>query len=333
MAHGRFVWCDLSAHDAQTSRRFYSDTLGWVMHDDQGYATATIARQPVAGHFQMPQAFIDMKMPAFWMSYISVDDIQATVTQAKALGGKVELGPKPFDAGGQYALIRDPLGAGFTVYQGDALQGATAGHTMRAGHGLFVSDADAIIPFYAALFGWQFEAAGQNIHAATLQGEHLFYCHSIPDPAVRGKEQFWAVYFAASDLDAMAKKIGSAGGTVISKTDLPEGPALWAHDPDGAVFALLQTKRKAIAPKPPFLAWIGIALILISSFTPQLWPWVIFLGLWAYTGLRDRATYLFQQIERAKHPLTYWAIIGTYALLFALTLWLALTGDAYAVSG
>ena len=137
MKHGSFIWCDLSAHRADQSRDFYRDMLGWKFEDQGGYHIAHNGKAPIAGHYQMPGKFIDMRMPAFWMSYIAVDDVAETVELANSMGAKVELGPAEFDGGGQYALIRDQLGAGFTVYQGDALDGATNEYGARADHGLF----------------------------------------------------------------------------------------------------------------------------------------------------------------------------------------------------
>ena len=120
MAHGEFIWADLSSYRPDVTRPFYSQIFEWSFDD---YA-ALVSKRPTSGLYQMPQKFIDMGMPSFWMSYIAVDDVEAAVKTAGEMGGKVELGPAPFVGGGEYALIRDPLGAGFTVYNGTALEGA-----------------------------------------------------------------------------------------------------------------------------------------------------------------------------------------------------------------
>ncbi|MEO1197847.1 MAG: hypothetical protein AAFX39_01245 [Pseudomonadota bacterium] len=86
------------------------------------------------------------------MSYISSDDITATVAEAENCGGKVGIGPIPYGGGTQIALICDPLGAGFTVYQGSGfgLRGTGTVSGTLTSNGLYDSDVSAVIDFYRA---------------------------------------------------------------------------------------------------------------------------------------------------------------------------------------
>lgn len=56
--------------------------------------------------------------------------------------------------GGKIALIRDPQGAGFTIYDGGKLDSRKnkAGHMLW--NELHVSSTSSVIPFYERLFGW-----------------------------------------------------------------------------------------------------------------------------------------------------------------------------------
>jgi predicted enzyme related to lactoylglutathione lyase len=56
-------------------------------------------------------------MPPTWGVYITVDDIEATVEQAKALGGKVLLPPIQIEGTGKFTLIQDPQGATFCAIE------------------------------------------------------------------------------------------------------------------------------------------------------------------------------------------------------------------------
>ena len=156
MAHGDFIWCDLSAYDPPRAMRFYSDVLNWRWSgaDETGTYLASAASAPVASLYQMPERFMAMGMPSFWMSYIAVDNAAASVERARNLGGKIEIGPDELPGRGRCALIRDPLGAGFTILESEpgAKPGVAAGQ--RAGHGLFVSDLSAIKQFYET--SWMF---------------------------------------------------------------------------------------------------------------------------------------------------------------------------------
>ena len=54
-------------------------------------------------------------MPAFWGVYFSVEDCDATVDQAKALGANVLNGPMDVPDVGRMAALMDPQGAAFSV--------------------------------------------------------------------------------------------------------------------------------------------------------------------------------------------------------------------------
>lgn len=324
MTHGTFLWADLSAYRPQTARKFYSDLFGWAV-PPQEYAIASYGNVPVAGLFQMPEKFIDMGMPSFWMSYIAVNNVETAIETARLHGGKVEIGPADFEGGGRYALIRDPLGAGFTVYEGRALDGALTGTGGRRGHALFVSDAAAVMPFYAALFGWSFGASDSGTRQILNRSHVIAHLHEIPDPAIRGKEQYWAILFDAPP--QAPDRIRSLGGQVVATVTLPEGPATVARDPDGAAFFTLQTpSTEAPGDRPTtpiprnWRAIAGLGLIGLGIATGWSWISAIFFAIWIAIGLRDKATYLFEPVTRAEAPVLYWLILGCFAALggFAL---------------
>lgn len=319
--HGTFVWADLSTFRNDVTEAFYTRVMGWRFADGVAHAGGA----PTGMLYTMPEKFQAIGMPSFWMSYIAVDDVAASVETAAARGGKVELGPVPYE-GGQIALIRDPLGAGFTVYEGPAIKGATSAAGARMGHALFVSDGAAVAGFYEALFGWSFRPAEAGVQSVTLNGTHLFHAHTIPDPAIRGKEEYWGVLFHAPTgnyLEALEKE----GGSILAQLPLPEGDATLAADPDGAAFFILGGASPAVARGPmPWRAWAGLILVLALSFSQMVWPWAIFLAAWLADGLRHRRTYLFEDVSRESQPLTYWSIMGAYGVLLALVLLLSVSG-------
>ena len=97
MAHGDFVWCDLSARTVGRVSEFYTRLFNWCYQVDQApdgsdYHIAQAAG-PVGGIFAMPEKFFAMGMSCFWMSCIEVASVTAAVATATAQGGKVEVGP------------------------------------------------------------------------------------------------------------------------------------------------------------------------------------------------------------------------------------------------
>ena len=160
--HGTFVWADLSTFHLHQTKKFYSQVFNWAytVSDDQ-YCTAHKGTKQISGLYEMPETFQKMNMPSFWMSYIQVDNVETTVAQAKSLNAIIELVEE--NPIGKIALIRDPLGAGFTVYEGNQLN---ARGQNQADHmvwnELYVSDASQVKPFYEQLFGWTIQHDSNN---------------------------------------------------------------------------------------------------------------------------------------------------------------------------
>ncbi len=160
MAHGDFVWCDLSSRRIAVAQQFYNRLFQWQYQtlqagDGSDYLIASAGNQANAGLYVMPQEFQDMGMPCFWMSYIAVSSAEQAVSDAARLGGKVEMGPRDWGDGSRIALIRDPLGAGFTVVEGSTflLRNSKPSHGSIGWNALYVSNAASVIPFYEQLFG------------------------------------------------------------------------------------------------------------------------------------------------------------------------------------
>ena len=177
----------------------------------------------------------------------------------------------------------------------------------------------AIQPFYEALFGWSFGTASNGVSAVKFGLKTLFHCHEIPDPAVRGKEEYWAVFFAATSLAETRSRVETAGGTWITDMALPEGPAALMHDTDRGAFVVLETGAQASTPIP-WKAWLGLALTLLIVVTNQLWPWAVFFVIWVVAALRSGETYLFERVSRHDHSVLFWVLILLYSALAFLCL-------------
>ena len=243
---GDFVWCDLSSRRLDIARQFYHQLFGWhyetlVAADGSDYVMGANAAEPVAGLYTMPEKFQKMGMPCFWMSYIAVQSAAQAVAVGAELGGTVELGPLDWGNGSRTALIRDPLGAGFTVVEG----GEFTAHTDAPQHGgmawnaLYVSEANAVVPFYQRLFGWQITPhANQAAHydVANSAGKLISSIHELPTE-FRGEQEYWAIQFTVDDLAAARETAIGAGGDFKYMQD---GTA-FVSDPDNAAFFLTDT--------------------------------------------------------------------------------------------
>ena len=118
MTPGSIGWHDLTVADAEGVRDFYVGVVGWAAEavDMGDYADFNMSSggQPVAGVCHARGA--NAGMPAQWMMYIVVADLEASLVSVRSLGGEVVAEPRGA-GGGTFAVVRDPAGAVCGLYQ------------------------------------------------------------------------------------------------------------------------------------------------------------------------------------------------------------------------
>ncbi len=217
MKKNHFIYADLSTYDLKTAMKFYTTVFDWEYYNSgEDYWIALANNKEATGLYETPQKFQEMNMPSFWMSYIQVNSVEETVDLARALGGIVELVDLEASIG-KIALIRDPLGAGFTVYEGDRLNVRTK-DTLNTlvWNELFISDLSKVKDFYEGIFQWTID-----VNNATYQhfiydtsGDQVGAISEVSD-IIRGKYQYWGVYFAVNDIQEAKQKALDNGGSVV----------------------------------------------------------------------------------------------------------------------
>ncbi|MDY7108102.1 MAG: VOC family protein [Planctomycetota bacterium] len=121
-AAGTFCWNELMTPDAGAAKRFYGELLGWTSEDmDMGeMGTYTLFRkgdQHVGGMMPMVGDCWE-GVPPHWMSYVAVDDVDASTKKAEQLGGKVCVPPTDIPNVGRFSVITDPTGATISLFKG-----------------------------------------------------------------------------------------------------------------------------------------------------------------------------------------------------------------------
>ena len=115
---GSIVHHDLTVADADGVRDFYRDVVGWTsvglsMGDYDDYVMQASDGTPVAGVCHARGNNADL--PAQWLMYVQVDDLDARIASVEAAGGRIVKAPSP---GGEhrYCVVEDPAGAVFALY-------------------------------------------------------------------------------------------------------------------------------------------------------------------------------------------------------------------------
>jgi predicted enzyme related to lactoylglutathione lyase len=264
-------WIDTNQPDPNAAAAFYSGLFGWEIEDamppgsDQHYLMARIRGGDVAGINGIPEG---APPAARWDTYIWVQSADDTAAKVVDAGGKVLMGPMDVMDAGRTAIVSDPEGAVFCVWEPNRHRGATIvnEHGSLNFNNLNTHDADAAKAFYGAVFGWGTMPMGGGAEAWTLSGygDHLELLNpgtlermaSMGAPAGfadvvatltplpdhdRDVPAHWSVTFATDDADATARKAGELGGRVIAGPfDAPWVRMAIIADPQGASFIASQ---------------------------------------------------------------------------------------------
>jgi predicted enzyme related to lactoylglutathione lyase len=212
-APGLFSWAVLETADAEAAGDFYGEVLDWDLEED----AFTLDEKRVAG--------VRAGEEARWTSYVTVEDVEATVTRAAELGGVAEGG-----------AARDPTGATLHFHAGDGAERVNDAGCM-VWNELATPDGERARAFYAELLDWSAETDDSG-YATIKQGDQL---NGGIRPAQDGEPPHWLVYFSTEELDEATEAATEAGGKVVAGPfDLALGRIAVLEDPGGATFALFE---------------------------------------------------------------------------------------------
>lgn len=254
-APGTFCWVELGTTDATGAKKFYSELFGWEINDipagpDMVYTMLRLNGQDAAALYQMPPDMLAQGIPPNWLSYISVNSADESAQKAKASGATVL--KEPFDVHdvGRMAVIQDPTGAIFALWQARAHRGAGIVNVPNSfcWNELATRDTAKAGDFYTSLFGWgtNVQQMGPMRYTSFINGERPAGGMFEPTPEMGDVPPNWMVYFAVDDTDAKADTARRLGAQILSPPNDIPGVGRFAiiKDPQGACFgiiSLLQT--------------------------------------------------------------------------------------------
>ena len=117
---GRVGWIDMTTEDAPGVRDFYKAVVGWETDDvDMGGYADYVMKMPasgdgVAGVCHATGSNADL--PAGWLIYIVVEDVEKSAAACIANGGKIVVEIRGL-AGGRFCVVEDPGGSVAGLYQ------------------------------------------------------------------------------------------------------------------------------------------------------------------------------------------------------------------------
>jgi predicted enzyme related to lactoylglutathione lyase len=263
-------WVDTSQPDPEAALPFYRGLFGWEFENvmpegsDGEYFIGRIRGGDVAAVGSVPPGGPPM---ASWNTYIWVDSADETAAKVGDVGGKVMM--EPFDVmdAGRMAVLTDPEGAVFFVWQAKEQTGAHVvnEHGSLNFNGLATRDLEGAKKFYGAVFGWKTLALPAGV-MWTLPGygDHL----EERTPGIREQmgqmgapdgfidvvaavnpiadddaetPAHWSVTFGVDNADDTTTKARELGGEVVAgPLDAPWTRMSVIKDPQGATFIASQ---------------------------------------------------------------------------------------------
>jgi predicted enzyme related to lactoylglutathione lyase len=260
-------WIDTSQPDPAAAAEFYGSLFGWELEDvmppDAGgqYFMARIRGLDVGAVGSIPEGAPQV---ATWNTYIWVDSADETAAKVREAGGNVVM--EPFDVmdAGRMAVVTDPEGAMFMLWQANQNKGSQLvnEHGTNNFNNLNTRDLEGARAFYGAVFGWEtldldggavmWRLPGYGDHLEELtpglrKGMEEMGAPRGFEDVVAGINQIsadqpdtpahWGLTFAVDDSDAIAAKATELGGKLL----MPPFDAPWVRmaviaDPQGATF-------------------------------------------------------------------------------------------------
>lgn len=114
IAHGTICWAELGSTDVEAAKKFYTELLGWKLKGSEAagmnYTEIVVGDKHIGGMYQITEE-CGGDRPSHWMSYVAVDDVDASAKRAEELGGKVCMPPMDIPNVGRFCVINDPTGA------------------------------------------------------------------------------------------------------------------------------------------------------------------------------------------------------------------------------
>jgi len=250
---GAFSWIELSTTDQSAAKTFYISLFGWTFTDfpmgpDDLYTMFALNGRTCAAVYTMRKDEQDMHIPPHWNLYITVESADAAAKRAGELGGTI-LAP-PFDVSehGRSAVIQDPAGAVFMLWQpkGNPGIGVQSEPGSFCWADLNTPDPKAAADFYSKLFGWELEPSKDGSGYLHIKNGSD-YIGGIPPAEQQNPNAppHWMIYIQVADCAASTAKAKDLGAKVYMGPMTMEkvGKITVFADPQGAVSALFEQHR------------------------------------------------------------------------------------------
>ncbi|MGW5098572.1 VOC family protein [Streptomyces nodosus] len=245
-------WLDISTPDIDGATAFYGGLFDWQFRsagpDAGGYGFFQLSGRTAAGGMGSTG---EMGPPS-WTLYFRTPDAQSTAEAAEQAGGTVLFPPMDVMGEGHMAVLADPAGVPFGLWQPGRIKGIeVAGERgSLCWIELYTPDIARAAAFYHRTLGWEtegvpFPGGTYTCLSAEGRGAEDGFGGMIPsaeDPVTAGSP-YWLPYFEVADPDTTVSRAQGLGGTLLMPATDVAGVGRIARlaDPYGAQFAIIKS--------------------------------------------------------------------------------------------
>ncbi|MFI8348823.1 VOC family protein [Streptomyces sp. NPDC085596] len=243
---GTPCWADAMFTDLEGAKQFYGDVLGWTFGESS------------SEHGNYTQAYADGKAVAAivppmpgqegasqWCLYFASPDAAATVAKIRENGGEVLMEPMRVGDFGTMSLAREPSGAVFGVWQGDAHEGfeAVAKPGAYCWSEVFTREPEKADAFLSAVFPYRMkEMADEHVdfRLFDLGADPVLGRMRMGEEFPPEVPSYVNVYFTVEDCDAAVARAVERGAVLrFGPMTSPFGRFAALTDPQGANFSVI----------------------------------------------------------------------------------------------
>ncbi len=243
---GRFVWFDYIAPDIKKAQGFFGEVFNWkpqaVPVTGMGdYTMIALGDQTIGGYMTTPPGAPTV---GHWLSHLRVTDAARACDQIKSLGGKVHKEPMKMGEFGSMAIVADPQGGVFALWQPTKPEGSGDYKDLPGAFcwtELAAHDPVKAVAFYTQL-GFTEEKMDMGghgtYHVLNADGKPRAGVMTTPMPEA---PQAWMPYVQVKHVDETIAKVTKLGGQVhVQPNDVPGvGRLAVFTDPQGGWLGVL----------------------------------------------------------------------------------------------
>jgi uncharacterized protein len=241
---GAFVWYDLVTTDVAAAKSFYAELLGWHLNDttrnNKPYVIAQAGGRPIGGIIGIESA---PNVGSQWVSYLIVEDLERSVSEAQSAGGRV-LVPVTRAPRGHVAVVADaqgaPVGIARVTLPAQGVADARMGQFFWTDY--IATDGASALNFYRRVAGYSVDST-----APLARGTHLILDKGGPRAGMfllpadtTNIRSHWLPHVRVADPAALAAKAVQLGGQVLlaPRPDVRRNTLAIVADPTGGAIAL-----------------------------------------------------------------------------------------------